>query len=263
MGSAKWIGGFLGLLGGGPLGALAGFALGTLYDKLSDSAAQAFSQTNSGGHQQPSGTSNEEGARNGFFFALMVLSAHVIAADDKIMHSEMECMRRFIRQNFGEQAVAQCDQIIKRLFEKRKQIGADAWNREITACCNQIAGVMPEEQRLLLLRYLVEIAKADGNIAPEEVQCLYEIAVGLRLSTDEVDQLRGMGKSTLDDAYKVLGLTADATDDEVRKAYRKMALKHHPDKVANLGEDVRKEAEKKFKDIAAAKDLIYQSRGMN
>lgn len=261
MGSAKWIGGFLGLLGGGPLGALAGFALGSLYDALSNGVAQDAAQ--SGTYQRPSGYTDQEGARNGFFFALMVLSAHVIAADDKIMHSEMECMRQFVRQNFGEAAVKQCDEIIKRLFEKRKQIGAAAWQREITACCQQIAGVMPEEQRLLLLRYLVEIAKADGNVAAEEIQCLHEIAVGMRLAADEVDQLLGMGKATLDDAYKVLGITADATDEEVRKAYRKMALKHHPDKVANLGEDVRKEAEQKFKDIAAAKEVIFNARGMN
>jgi DnaJ like chaperone protein len=70
------------------------------------------------------------------------------------------------------------------------------------------------------------------------------------------------GVSNLDAAYKVLGLTNDATDDEVKAAYRKMALKHHPDRVATLGEDVRKAAEKKFQEINEAKEQIYKARGL-
>ena len=68
--------------------------------------------------------------------------------------------------------------------------------------------------------------------------------------------------NTLEDAYKVLEISPNATDDEVRKAYRKMALKHHPDKVATLGEDVRKAAEQKFQQINDAKERIYKARGM-
>ena len=77
-----------------------------------------------------------------------------------------------------------------------------------------------------------------------------------------VDQMTGLGGKTLDDAYKVLGISPDATDDEVRTAYRQMALKHHPDRVATLGEDVRKAAEKKFQEINDAKDRIYKARGI-
>ena len=64
------------------------------------------------------------------------------------------------------------------------------------------------------------------------------------------------------DPYKVLGIPTTATDDEVKAAYRKMALKHHPDKVAALGEDVRRAAEKKFQEINDAKDRIYKARGL-
>ena len=72
----------------------------------------------------------------------------------------------------------------------------------------------------------------------------------------------GSSGGSLEDAYKVLGLTPDATDDEVKAAYRRMALKHHPDRVATLGDDVKKAAEKKFQEINAAKDLIYKARGL-
>ena len=68
--------------------------------------------------------------------------------------------------------------------------------------------------------------------------------------------------SNIEDAYKVLGIPPTATDDEVKAAYRKMALKHHPDRVATLGEDIRKAAEKKFQDINDAKERIFKARGL-
>ena len=63
-------------------------------------------------------------------------------------------------------------------------------------------------------------------------------------------------------AYKVLGITSSATDEEVKIAYRKMALRHHPDRVSALGEDVRKAAEKKFQEINEAKERIFKARGI-
>ena len=67
---------------------------------------------------------------------------------------------------------------------------------------------------------------------------------------------------SLDEAYKVLEVAPTATDEEVRAAYRRLALKHHPDKVAALGEDIRKAAEVKFQQINAAKERVYKARGM-
>ena len=85
-------------------------------------------------------------------------------------------------------------------------------------------------------------------------------------ATDEDSMLHlnqgGSSEGTLEDAYKVLGVSPDATDDEVKKAYRKLALEHHPDRVSALGEDVRKAAEKKFQEINAAKEKVYQARGL-
>ena len=66
----------------------------------------------------------------------------------------------------------------------------------------------------------------------------------------------------LDEAYKILGISPNATNDEVKAAYRKMALKHHPDRVSTLGDDIRKAAEKKFQEINNAKERIYKARGL-
>ena len=246
---AKWIGGFLGLLAGGPLGALAGFALGSLFD------SNVTVTTQTGGNPQ-------EGQRNGFLFSLLVLSAHIIQADGKVMHSEMEAVRRMLRSSFGEGAVQQGDEVLHRLFEKRKQMGNDWWNNQIRQCCLQIKSVMSEEQRLQLVAFLCDIAKADGVIDKQEVEQLQRLATYLGLSAAVIDQLLNLGSTTLEDAYKVLGVSPDASDDEVKKAYRRLALQYHPDKVASLGDDVKAAAEKKFKELGAAKDRIWAERGL-
>ena len=126
---------------------------------------------------------------------------------------------------------------------------------------------MDVSQRLQLLNYLVIIAKVDGYVSPEEIKALKEVARHLGLTAKDVDSMLNMesgarADSNIEDAYKVLGISPTATDDEVKAAYRKMTLKHHPDRVATLGEDIRKAAEKKFQDINDAKERIFKARGL-
>lgn len=271
MAFAKWIGAFLGLLSGGPFGAIAGYALGYIFDDLisnrTDLTTRDFDpgQTSSGSTrrttQTPRGT-QQEGERNSYLFSLLLLSSHVIMADQKIMHSEMEYVRRTLRNNFGTAAESQGNEILLRLFERHKQLGTAMWTEQIRQCCYQMVGAMSIEERLQLLAFLCEIAKADGSVVQVEVDRIRSIASWLSINVDEVDKLLHLGSNKIEDAYKVLGVTPDATDDEVKKAYRKMALQYHPDKVSTLGDDVKAAAEKKFKEINAAKELIWAARGL-
>ena len=263
MAAGKWIGGFLGFMTGGPLGALAGFALGALFDKGLDSVNEDSSNQQAYAHSNRS----YEGQRNSFMFSLLVLASYIIKADGKVMHSEMELVRRFLSQNFGEQAKQQGEEILLKLFEQQKRLGMAEYRTVIQDSCHQIRANMIYEQRLQLLNFLVMIAQADAVVSPEEIAALKEVAIHMGLSVEDVIQMLNLrsgssATNSLDDAYKVLGIAPSATNDEVKAAYRKMALKHHPDKVAALGEDVRKAAEKKFQEINDAKEKIFKARGL-
>ena len=274
MAVGKWIGGFLGWMAGGPLGALAGYLLGSLFDSAFSLSGTLGSSGQYGSARESNFRAYEEmyrqaylrqqaqGNRNSFLFALLVLASYIIKADGKAMHSEMEMVRQMLRQNFGEQAVAQGDDILRRLFEEQKRQGWMQFKVTVNQCCQQINHNMNRSQRLQLLNFLVLIAQADGSVPQSEVTALKETAQWLGLTATEVDQMLGMSKDDLESAYQVLGIAPSATDDEVRKAYRSMALKHHPDKVAALGDDVRTAAEKKFQEINAAKERIYKARGL-
>lgn len=275
MGVGKWIGGFLGFIAFGPLGALAGYALGSLFDNAligfadGSDGPHTFEDAYRNTYQRGQYTQQQqfEGQRNSFMFSLMVLASYVIKADGKVMHSEMEYVRQMLRTNFGNAAVAEGEDILKKLFEKQKQLDAQqpgAYKSAVYDSCRQIAQYMAYAQRLQLLAFLCEIARADGKVPTSEVEALRWLASSLGLNAREVDSMLNLqsGGNNLEAAYKVLEISPNATDDEVRKAYRKLALKHHPDKVSTLGEDVRKAAEKKLQEINAAKDLIYKSRGM-
>lgn len=264
MAKAKWIGGFLGLMSGGPLGALAGFVLGALFDAVAQDNGMVHS--GNGYYANPSSSSTtDEGTRNGFLFSLLTLASYVIKADGKIMHSEMETMRQFLRQNFGEAAVEQGNDIMLRLFERQTQMEAQqpgAYRRTIIDVCQQLSMVLTESQRLQLLSLLATLAKADGHVATEEINVLREMTGYLGLSEAELNSMLGLGSASIKDAYAVLEIPETATDDEVRAAYKRMVVKHHPDRVATLGEDIRLAAEKKLQQINQAKDLIYKARGL-
>ena len=205
-------------------------------------------------------------APHDFFSSLMVLTAYVVDADGKIMHSEMEHVRTFLRNNFGERGLQQGEALLQQLFQHQRQLrdqqGPEAYDRLVQQSCVFIRNQMTLEGCLQLVDFLIDIARADGKVIDIEVQAVRYVARLLGLSAAQFESLLHLGEESLESAYAVLEITPDATDEEVKRAYKRLALQHHPDRVAALGDDVRKAAERKFQEIGEAKEKIYKARGM-
>ena len=116
MGLGKWIGSAMGFMTMGPLGALAGYFIGSWFDKQAVGMQEDLQADEAGRARY------EQGQRNSFLFSMLVMASYVIRADRKIMHSEMEFVRRFLRANFGESAVEEGEQILLKLFDEAKRL---------------------------------------------------------------------------------------------------------------------------------------------
>ncbi len=236
----KWIGGTLGWAFGGPIGAMLGFAFGSMID-----GAQTV---------ETSGDNYSSTHRGDFTASLMVLAAAVMKADGKVMKSELDYVRNFFLNQFGFQVT---EDNMLRLREIIKQ------DIPVADVCFQIKYNMDYSIRLQLLHFLFGIAGADGQFHPSEVNVIGNIAAYMDINLNDYNSIKAMFVKEVDSAYKILEITPDATDDEVKKAYRQMAIKYHPDKVSTLGDDVQKAANEKFQQLNNAYEQVKKQRGMN
>ena len=241
MGLGKWIAGALGWAMFGPIGGILGYYITSRIEKLAE-AALVYGEDQTW----------NQGQRNSFLMSLLVLSASVIKADGKTTSQELSTLRSFFTRNFGAQAGNEAEEIVSSLLTK---------DYNLYDVCSQIRSCMDYSQRLQLYHYLVALGASDG-LHQREVDILETIATYIGLSKSESDSIFAQFRPDNDSNYKILEIDRSATDEDVKKAYRKMAIKYHPDKVATLGEDVQKAAEEKFKAISQAYEAICRERGM-
>ena len=241
MGLGKWIAGALGWAMLGPLGGILGYYFVSRLERLAESAST-----------YPGGVSFNQEQRNSFLISLLVLSAAVIKADGKTTSQELATVRSFFTRNFGPQAGNEAEEIVKELLTK---------DYNLFEVCGQIRSYMDYSQRLQLYHYLVALGACDG-LHKSEIDILEVIASYIGISKSEADSIFAQFSPSNDSNYRILEIDPNATDEEVKKAYRKMAVKYHPDKVATLGEDVQKAAEEKFKAVSQAYEAICRERGI-
>jgi len=239
---AKWIGGGLGWAFGGPIGALIGFAVGSMLGGI---------ETGNTDRSISSGRTTE----GDFKMSLLVLMACIMKADGKIDKAELAVVKKFLVSNFGEQGALEALPILKNLLNQ--QINE-------TEVASQIGLHLNYSSKLELLNLLFNIAYADGDVVTSELSTIKRIADIFRIDRLDFESVKAPYMKTVDRdwAYKSLEIETTATNDEIKKAYRRMAMKYHPDKVNDLGDDVKKSATEKFRSINEAYETLKKQRGI-
>jgi len=236
-----WLGGGLGFVMGGPIGGLLGFIVGSVIDSTTVTTTEYSSRP-------------QKTAQGDFGMSLLVLVAAVMKVDGAVVKSELDYVKQFFVRQFGKESAKEAILLLKDILKQ------DIMVRDI---CVQISKNMDYSSRLQLLHLLFNVSLADGKINKAEIDLIEKISGALGISSSDFISIRNMFIPETDSSYKILEIEPSATNDEVKKAYRKMAMKYHPDKVSHLGDDFRKTADDKFKKVNEAYEKIKKERNMN
>ena len=234
----KWLWGGLGWSIGGPIGGIIGFAIGA----MTESPLQKR-------RGRPPATRPGD-----FGTALLILCASLMKADGKVLKSELVFVKKFIVNQFGSEYASERLKLLQQILKQ---------NYDISPVCHQIKTHLDYASRLELLHLLYGLALSDGQFHEKEKDFIDTIAsyIGIR-SADQIS-IRAMFVKVKASAYKILEITEDASTDEIKSAYRRMAKKYHPDKLHHLGPDFQKDAQEKFKKVNEAYNILKKQKGFN
>ena len=248
MSLGKWILGGLGFVVGGPIGALIGVFIASMFDESKNTLNNTES-TSTTNHARRRATQGD------ISVSIIVLLACVIKADGRVLKAEINYIKPFLLRTFGEEQAKQALALLKQLLNE---------HIDPVAVSRQMAQYINYSTRLELVRLLLEVSNSDGDIAPQELNVIEIIATNMAVQQADYHSLLALYQRHKDVnwAYTALEISPSATNDEVKKAYRRMAMKYHPDKVANAGEELRKQATDKFRGINEAYEHIKKQRGM-
>lgn len=238
----KWFGAFVGFLLFRLPGALLGFFLGSLVDGLGQRGGTVFQDYGR------AGVSPQD-----FEMHLISLCSIIIKADGRVTQQELDYVRQYFLSTYGKEKANAIFRTFNEVIKKR----------EVSAqrICDLLTRRTRYEVRLQLVHFLFGIAGADGQVSSAEVEKLREIAGYLRLGLRDFESIKAMFFQSADTAYTILEIDRSASDEEVKKAYRNMAKKYHPDRVNTQDEAIRKGAEEKFKEVQKAYEQIQKERG--
>ncbi|MBK7672929.1 MAG: TerB family tellurite resistance protein [bacterium] len=264
------VGGSLGFMMFGPFGAIVGGAIGANIGESGPrpSMGGPSNYGPTGYNQRPYGNSaygapvrDARQAQQAFLVAMISLAAKVAKADGRVTEQEVRSFDAFLRDRLGMSPEDR--RVAASLFNQARDsaVPAEEFARQIRA----LIGHEPDRLRDLMA-LLMSVAAADAGIDQAEDRLLRSIAREMGLNARDYEAAAAMfdPRRSIDASYAVLGVTRDATDEEVKKAYRRLAREHHPDVVVNkgMGEDFRKFADEKMRAINAAYDAVKESRGL-
>ena len=238
----KWITGGLGWMFAGPMGALLGYALGSLFSKAEEQ--DKFQR-----HYQ-----NMSAPAAQFEISLLILAAYVIKADGKVDQRELDYVRAQFKQMFGARRAEESFKVFKHIINSKEV--------SLRQICLQIDKHVSHAQRLQLIHFLYGISMADGHIDVKEVEVIEKIGRYMYINVHDMASIKAMFFKEPKQYYKILDLNSSASDSDVKKAYRKMATKYHPDKLSELSQSQQKMGKEKFLKVQEAYEAIKEERGI-
>ncbi|NPC81989.1 DnaJ domain-containing protein, partial [Pyxidicoccus fallax] len=184
--------------------------------------------------------------------ALFIEVAH---ADGDVRREEVREVRNYFESvlGYGPESLRVVRGHLKEFLARPPDLDAAA-----RACGEQL----PSAERYRLLDTLFELALVDGDLQRSEREALRRAARGLGISEEDEQAIAVQHLGEADDHYAVLGLTPDATDADVKKAFRRLAAEYHPDKVSHLGRQAAEQAARRFQEVRDAYEEIRRLRGL-
>tara|TARA_Y100000748_G_scaffold303230_1_gene307706 strand:- start:1405 stop:2139 length:735 start_codon:yes stop_codon:yes gene_type:complete len=235
--------GGLGWVFAGPIGAILGYTYASI------------NQQNQSWNQQSNNSSYRMKTKPGdFVISVMVLLAKVMKADGKLLKSELDYVKTFLKQQFGVEQTRELMSVFKDILEQDYPL------RDV---CRQIQKSMDHPSRLELIHILYGLSASDGDIHPKEVIIIKSIANYLNISNRDYESIRATFANDREAPYRILEASQNASDNEIKRSYRKMANKYHPDKVSHLGEEMQKLAKEKFQAVNDAYQQIKKERNIS
>lgn len=187
-----------------------------------------------------------------FQLNLLALAATVIKADGAVKQQELQFVRNFFITNYGPQKASTIFEKFNEEIKKEKQNIPD-----LTEIFTKQAQY---ETRLQILHFMFGVANADGSVSNAELGKVEQIAAALGIRPSDMESIKAMFVKATGNAYVILEITSSATDDEVKKAYRTMAKKYHPDKLQSKDPALIKGAQEKFQKVQEAYEIIQNER---
>lgn len=234
----KWLGAGIGwMVTGNPLGGILGFLAGNYLTDKNKSDAQKLS----------SGISELE-------VNILVLASHLIKIDGKISSSEISFTTSFLDEHFDPQLSQERAQVLHHCLHKEYDLGI---------VCDQIRIYTKLHTRIQVVRFLLELAKCDGELNQQENYFIFRVAGYMNVNDVEFRKLKSEISETMLNYYDVLEVTKTASPEEVRRSYRKLVLKYHPDRNKTLSDAEKKKLTEKLLAIQEAYRVAKQNFGTN
>jgi DnaJ like chaperone protein len=243
----RWFGAFVGYMVYRFPGALIGFVIGSIIDHMTGRKTGGFQQIF---NQQ---TRGDRVTPADFELNLLSLASIIIKADGDINQKELDYVRQYFVQAYGKE---RANATFKTFNEIIKNSQVSAQN-----ICNILRQRTRYESRLQILHFLFSIANADGLVTDPEVREINSIARFLGVQSLDFESIKAMFFKNPDSAYKILEINRSASVSEIKKAYREMAKKYHPDKLQHMDDAYQRGAQEKFMKVQEAYEQLQKERG--